>query len=213
MVRLREENRPDDAGTWCPRMNDEPHPAGLPRGLQEYVRAPALTWAKLTQWLSARWQLRACDEVGSWPRVVGRVVINNHGSMIVGERVQIFSHHARSIFTTFEDGRLIIGDRAFINYGVDIAATGLVTIGADCLIGTHVSIIDNDFHDLVDRQQTPSPKPVTIGDNVWIGNRAIILPGVTIGEGAVVGAGSVVTRDVAARTVVAGNPARVVREL
>lgn len=52
-----------------------------------------------------------------------------------------------------------------------------------------------------------------VGDNVWIGNRAIVLPGVTIGDGAVVGAGSVVTRDVPARTVVAGNPARVVREL
>jgi acetyltransferase-like isoleucine patch superfamily enzyme len=133
--------------------------------------------------------------------------------MIVGERVQIFSHHARSVFTTFERGRLIIGDRAFINYGVDIAATGLVAIGADCLIGTHVSIIDNDFHGVVDRQRVPASKPVIIGDNVWIGNRAIILPGVTIGEGAVVGAGSVVTRDVPARTVVAGNPARVVREL
>ena len=94
-----------------------------------------------------------------------------------------------------------------------IAATGLVAIGAECLIGTHVSIIDNAFHDVVDRQQVPAPKPVVIGDNVWIGNRAIILPGVTIGDGAVVGAGSVVTRDVPDRTGVAGNPARVVREL
>ena len=196
-----------------PTNDDEQHPAGLPRGLQDYARSPGRTWTKLIQWLNARWQLRACTKVGPWTRVVGRVTIQNHGTIIVGERVQIFSHHARSIFTTFERGRLIIGDRAFINYGVDIAATGLVAIGADCLIGTHVSIIDNDFHGVVDRQRVPSPKPVIIGDNVWIGNRAIILPGVTIGEGAVVGAGSVVTRDVPARTVVAGNPARVVREL
>lgn len=194
-------------------MHEEQHTSGLPRGLQEYARSPGRTWTKLTQWLSARWQLRACDQVGPWPRVVGRVIIDNHGTMIVGERVQLLGHHARSIFTTFEHGRLIIGDRTFINYGVDIAATGLVSIGADCLIGTHVSIIDNDFHGLADRLQMPSPKPVTIGDNVWIGNRAIILPGVTIGDGAVVGAGSVVTRDVPARTVVAGNPARVLREL
>ncbi len=194
-------------------MPEEQHPAGLPRGLQDYARSPGRTWTRLTQWLSARWQLRACDQVGPWTRVVGRVTVNNHGTMIVGERVQIFSHHARSIFTTWEHGRLVIGDRAFVNYGVDIAATGLVAIGADCLIGTHVSIIDNAFHDVVARQQVPAPRPVIIGDNVWIGNRAIILPGVTIGEGAVVGAGSVVTRDVPARTVVAGNPARVVREL
>ena len=141
--------------------DDEHHPAGLPRGLQDYARSPGRTWTKLTQWLSARWQLRACDQVGPWTRVVGRVSINNHGTMIVGERVQFISHHARSVFTTWEHGRLVIGDRAFINYGVDIAATGLMTIG----------------------------------------------------EGAVVGAGSVVTRDVPARTVVAGNPARVLREL
>ena len=194
-------------------MRDEQHPAGLPRGLQEYARSPGRTWTKLSQWLSARWQLRACTKVGPWTRVVGRVSIQNHGTMIVGERVQLISHHARSVFTTFGGGRLVIGDRAFINYGVDIAATGLVAIGSDCLIGTHVSIIDNDFHGVTERLQVPASKPVIIGDNVWIGNRSIILPGVTIGEGAVVGAGSVVTRDVPARTVVAGNPARVLREL
>lgn len=191
----------------------EQNPAGLPRGLQEYARSPGRTWTKLTQWLSARWQLRACTHVGPWTRVVGRVSINNHGTMILGERVQIISHHARTVLTTFEHGRLVIGDRTYVNYGVDIAATGLVALGADCLIGTHVSIIDNDFHGITDRQERPAPKPVIVGDNVWIGNRAIVLPGVTIGDGAVVGAGSVVTRDVPARTVVAGNPARVVREL
>lgn len=194
-------------------MPEEQHTAGLPRGLQEYVRSPGRTWTKTTQWLSARWYLRTCTQVGPWTRVIGRITVVNHGTMIVGERVQIYGHHARSIFTTFPGGRLIIGDRAFINYGVDIAATGLVSIGADCLIGTHVSIIDNGFHGLVNRHEVPAPQPVIIGENVWIGNRAIILPGVTIGEGAVVGAGSVVTRDVPARTVVAGNPARVIREL
>jgi acetyltransferase-like isoleucine patch superfamily enzyme len=194
-------------------MRDGQRPSRLPRSLQDYARSPGRTWSKALHWLSARWQLRACDQVGPWTRVIGRVTVVNHGTMIVGERVQIFGHHARSVFTTFEHGRLIIGDRAFINYGVDIAATGLVSIGADCLIGTHVSIIDNAFHELAERHQTPSPKPVIIGNDVWIGNRAIILPGVTIGEGAVVGAGSVVTRDVPARAVVAGNPARVLRDL
>lgn len=194
-------------------MADVSRAIGLPRDLGEYLSSPSRTLTKATQWLGARWQLRACDEVGPWTRVVGRVTIVNHGTMIVGERVQLISHHARSVFTTFGGGKLIIGDRTFVNYGVDIAATALVSIGADCFIGTHVSIIDNDFHDLMDRLRVPPAKPVIVGENVWIGNRAIILPGVTIGAGAAIGAGSVVTRDVPPRTVVAGNPARVIREL
>lgn len=66
------------------------------------------------------------------------------------------------------------------------------------------------------RQGTAGPeygRPISIGDDVWVGGAAVICPGVSIGEGAVVGAGSVVTRDVEAFTVVAGNPARVIRQL
>ena len=90
-------------------MSEAEHPAGLPRGLQEYVRSPGRTWTKTTQWLSARWYLRTCTQVGPWTRVIGRITVVNHGTMIVGERVQIYGHHARSIFTTFPGGRLIIG--------------------------------------------------------------------------------------------------------
>jgi maltose O-acetyltransferase len=165
------------------------------------------------EWLSARWQLRACDQVGSWTRVIGRVTIQNNGKMIVGSRVRMHSHHARSIFTTFSHGILTIGDRTFINYGADFVATGSVSIGSDCLIGTHVSILDNDFHDLVDRERLPDPRPVVIGDNVWIGNRAIILSGVTVGAGSVIGAGSVVVHDVPSGTLAAGNPARVIKSI
>ena len=110
-------------------------------------------------------------------------------------------------------GRLEIGDRTMLNFGGDIGVTRSVTIGRDCLIGTHAIILDNDFHDALRRQDRPEAKPVRIGDRVWIGNRVIVLPGVTIGDDAVVGAGSVVTSDVAARSVVAGNPARVIRQL
>src|SRR5262245_6554441 len=177
-------------------MREGQHLAGLPRGLAEYARSPGRNWMKATQWLSARWQLRACTEVGPWTRVIGLVTIENHGTMIVGQRVRIISHHARSVFTTFPGGRLIIGNRAFINYGVDIAATALVSIGANCLIGTHVNIIDNAFHDVVDRHQVPPAKPVIVGDNVWIGNLAIILLGVTFGVGETGGGGSVVESEV-----------------
>ena len=80
-------------------------------------------------------------------------------------------------------------------------------IGADCSLGPYTNILDNDFHSIEDRRRIPESQPVLIGDNVWIGSRVIILPGITIGNDAVVGAGAVVTRDVPPRTVVAGNPA------
>jgi maltose O-acetyltransferase len=115
------------------------------------------------------------------------------------------------VLATFPGGVLEVGDRTFINYGVDIAATKLVHIGSDCLIGTHVIILDNDFHGITDRERVPEARPVIIANNVWIGNRATILPGVTIGEGSVVGAGSVVTGDIPARSVAVGNPARVIK--
>jgi maltose O-acetyltransferase len=186
---------------------------GLPRDLRDYARSPGRTWSKVTEWLNGRWQLRACTQVGRWSRVIGQITVDNHGTMIVGDRVRIYGHHARSIFTVLEHGRLVIGDRTFVNYGCDIAATGLVSIGADCMIGTHVSIIDNDFHEVGDRHRMPVSKPVVIGDNVWIGNRAIVLPGVTIGSGSVVGAGAVVVHDVPPGTVAVGNPARVVKSI
>src|SRR2546430_1645790 len=67
--------------------------------------------------------------------------------------------------------------------------------GCLAYVGHHVRIIANDSHVLVERHRRPQPKTVVLGDNVWIGNRAIILPGVTIGGGAVIGAGAVVVHD------------------
>lgn len=185
---------------------------GLPRGLEDYLRAPGLTWEKGKSWLNARWQLRACTRVGRWPRVRGRIYLRNLGEIVLGDRVHLLSHYARSVFTAFPGGRLEVGDRTIINYGADIAATKLVQIGADCLIGTHVIILDNDFHELEDRDRIPEARPVMIGDRAWIGNRAIILPGVTIGEDAAVGAGSVVMTDIPPRTLAMGNPARVIKK-
>ena len=97
-------------------------------------------------------------------------------------------------------------------FGSSIVAAQHVKIGDDCLIGTHVSIMDCDFHRVEDKSWDTSGQPVTLEDRVWLGNRSIVLKGVTIGHDAVVAAGSVVTRDVPPRTVVAGVPARVVRE-
>ncbi|KAJ3103786.1 hypothetical protein HDU96_009148 [Phlyctochytrium bullatum] len=110
-----------------------------------------------------------------------------------------------------------LGKRVYINSNVVILDSNKVTIGDDVLIAPAVQIY-TAYHPLEPELRTDPRGPeyakaVTIGNGVWIGGAAIILPGVTIGDGAVVGAGSVVTKDVDPRTVVAGNPARVVRRI
>ncbi len=88
-----------------------------------------------------------------------------------------------------------------------------VRIGDHCTIGWETQIMDGDGHWLGRQgQQSNAPRPIVIGNHVWIGARATILKGVTIGDGAVVATNAVVTKDVPAGAVVAGNPARVVLE-
>jgi len=187
---------------------------GLPRSTREYIARPGATFSKARGWLNARWQLRHCNEVGRWTRLSGRAIIINQGGYIsIGERVQLFFQYAPSILAVFAGGRLEIGDRTSVNYGADFAATGLVRIGADCRIGTHVIILDNDFHVVTNRGQRPEPKPVIIEDEVWIGNRAIVLPGVKIGRGSAIGSGSVVLTDIPENSLAMGNPARVIKKL
>lgn len=101
----------------------------------------------------------------------------------------------------------------YINAGAQIRCMEKITIGAQCAIGRNVMIMDFDAHRIHYESGAENliTAPVSIGDHVWIGAGATILKGVTIGNGAVVGAGSVVTRDIEPYTIVAGNPARVIK--
>ncbi|MBV9174029.1 MAG: acyltransferase [Chloroflexi bacterium] len=187
---------------------------GLPRAPSEYLASPGPTLDKFRSALNARWQLRNCNHVGRWTRLSGRAIVLNRGGYIsIGERVLLFFDYIPSIFAVFQGGRLEIGDRTSINYGADFAVTGLVKIGEDCGIGTHVIVMDNDFHEIGDRSRRPEPKPVVIGNRVWLANRSTILPGVTIGDDAIIGAGSVVMTDIPERSLAMGNPARVIKKL
>jgi maltose O-acetyltransferase len=161
--------------------------------------------------LNARIQLRSAEFCGTRVTLNGRAVIKNQGRITLGDRVRLVSTVAKLELATMPGGHLDIGNNVFINYGCSISSSNLVRIGDDCLIGSHVMIMDSDFHRIEDKSWDPTGVPIVIEDRVWLANRAIILKGVRIGHDAVVAAGSVVTRDVPPRSVVAGMPARVVR--
>lgn len=108
---------------------------------------------------------------------------------------------------------IVLGKRVFINSGCVFQDQGGVSIGDDSLIG-HNTVLATLNHDLrPERRADMHPAPIVIGRGVWVGSNATVLPGVTIGDGAVVAAASVVTRDVPPRTVVLGSPARTARTI
>lgn len=112
------------------------------------------------------------------------------------------------------EGEINIGDYVMISPGVRISAAESIKIGDSCMIANGAYITDSDWHGIYDRVgRDQVSRPVVISDNVWIGDHATILKGVNIGENSIVAAGAVVSKDVAANTVVAGNPAVKVRDL
>jgi acetyltransferase-like isoleucine patch superfamily enzyme len=162
--------------------------------------------------LRARYYLRSCTSVGRLVRLYGRPFVRNGGAIVIGDRVQIHSTTVRVELAAVGGGRLEIGAETSINYGFSVAAHQLVRIGKRCRIGPYVNIIDNNFHEVLDRTRTPPSRPVIIGDDVWLAARVMVLPGVTIGDYAVVSAGAIVTEDVPERSVVAGNPAQIIAQ-
>ncbi|MBQ8001824.1 MAG: acyltransferase [Clostridia bacterium] len=133
-------------------------------------------------------------------------VMKNNGTVTLGDRV--FLH--RYVKLSAYGGNIEIGNNSYIGDRTEIHAGESVKIGNGVNIAWDCNILDRDYHAF--ESEVEVVKPVVIEDNVWIGCRSIILKGVTIGEGAVVAAGSIVTRDVPAKCLVAGNPAKVVKE-
>ena len=176
---------------------------------------PRYVWDNGRAVLNARWTLRHADHVGTRVRLRGRPVVRNLGRMIIGERVQLISTIATLELVSDVGGLLEIGKRTLVNFGCSLVATDLVRIGADCHIGPYTMMLDNDFHRVEPdrRLERPPSQPIVVEDNVWIGARVILMCGVTVGQDSCVGAGSVVTNDIPPRTLAAGVPARVLREL
>jgi galactoside O-acetyltransferase len=115
----------------------------------------------------------------------------------------------------FTGCRVAIGDDVFANQGLLIEGDGHVTIGHRVRIGPRVTIITSSHHLTDDPERRAShelfTKPVRIADGAWIGASATLLPGVSIGQGSVVAAGAVVTKDVPAGVIVAGMPAKIIK--
>jgi len=111
-------------------------------------------------------------------------------------------------------GSITIGDYVLLSPGTRISASDEIVIGNGCMLANGSYVTDSDWHGLYDRiERDPTVRPVRLGNNVWIGDHATVLKGVTIGDNAVVGAGAVVSRDVPANAVVGGNPAQVIKML
>lgn len=170
---------------------------------------PDLTLKQIVKWEFIRWLMVL---TGTIPGVVGIIVryvvlrplIKGHGFFRMLERVVIEY-----------PGQLSVGKNVGLNTGCWINARGGVTLGDDSIVGPYCVI--HSANHKVDRLDVPTSKqgyneaPVYIGKNVWLGACVIVLPGVTIGDNAVVGAGAVVTRDIPPNAIAAGNPARVIR--
>ena len=116
-------------------------------------------------------------------------------------------------FFTDYGQNIIVGKNVFINSGCCFQDQGGIVIGDNVLIGQQVVIATLNHEFLPQKRANMLPSPVKIGDDVWIGAHATILPGVSIGNGAIVAAGAVVTKDVPENTVVGGVPAKVIKTI
>jgi acetyltransferase-like isoleucine patch superfamily enzyme len=173
-------------------------------------RRTELHWhaAAFRQGLKARWVLRGATRVGRSAHVLGRPTVNAT-DLEVGDHFKIWSGHRKTLISGW--GRIRFGDRCFVNCGTVLISTCEIVVGDDVAMANEVMVLDSDSHGVEGRPHREAP--VRIGDGSWLGNRAMVLPGVTIGKRVLVAAGAVVTRDVPDDTLVAGNPARVVRSL
>ncbi len=135
-----------------------------------------------------------------------KIVVTKRGKLIIGEMLEA----RRMDYISVQDGVMKIGNNVFMNQNVSVTCMESIEIKDRCIIANNVVIVDHD-HDFVNGGFVSAP--VKLENDVWIGANATVLKGVTIGEGAIVAAGSVVNKDVPAHTMVAGAPARVAKEI
>lgn len=152
-----------------------------------------------------------------------KCVFDGEGKIEIGDNVMLgypLSPHFHGFYELIQarpkNSKISIGNGTVFSNDITISANEEIKIGVRCLIGDRVTIMDHDGHEINPLTRCNSvggSKPVIIGNNVWIGSLVTILKGVSIGNNSIVGANSVVTKDVPENFIVAGNPARIVRSI
>ena len=176
-------------------------------------RAVAVTAALLRGWLYRVWFAVTGRRVviGRNFRVEGRLVVRGPGRVLIGDDVTIGMRVTP--WTYHQDAVITIGNRCFLN-GTRFGCASEIWIGADSIVA-EAHVLDTNFHSTARDRWSPEARPrvapVRIERNVWIAANAGILPGTRIGENSVVGFGAVCAGEYSADSVIAGNPARVVR--
>ena len=167
--------------------------------------------------------LSTCTNIIGKPKVYHPLLLNGNGTIQFGSNVQIgvinstnFYSHYTYLEARTAESKISIGSNTSINNAFSAIAYLEITIGDNVLIGNNCSMIDNDGHHLDINKRTntiPVAKPITIENNVFIGNQVTVLKGVTIGENSVIGSGSIVTKSIPKNVIAAGNPAKIIRNL
>lgn len=179
------------------------------------IRALGLLGKRLfhlaTSYARGRFYFRRAQWEGRLVFAKGRPAVFQQGKMNLGNLVRIWSNINPTQFIIGKEGILSIADGAYIN-GALIAVQKEVRIGKNCYLAPMVQIVDNDDFGLGE-EVTAGAQAVIIEEDAWLATRALITKGVRIGKGAVVAVGAVVTEDVAPYTLVAGVPAKPIRQL
>lgn len=177
-------------------------------------------YKSINRWYISRFIAPQFDSLGSIPEVAHpRSLVIFGRNIHLGKYAQIICAGDNCVRFTCWPGKqgsaeIVIGDYCLIAPGVRISAAKSIRIGDNCMLAANVIISDSDWHGIYNRVRPfRCTKPVTIENNVWLGERVIINKGVTIGENSVIGAGAIVTKDIPANSVAAGNPARVIKTI
>ena len=185
--------------------------AGLGRAPVRRLRQAACVLAATRQRTRAWLQRGQPASPASSADLKGRVWRHSGGRVEIAEGACIDGRLVRVELAAWPGGEIVIGPGTMIASGASISAFESVRIGRDCRIDRYVIINDNDYHDIEDRWRRPPSRPVVLEDRVHLCAGAIVLKGVRIGHDAVVGPGSVVTRDIPPGSIAAGYPARVLK--